>query len=148
MRLAGSGFWFPYSIPPDLATAGSGCRRSTRWMHMLTLTRASTAKAGATNVEFVKGQIKGIPLPDESIDVVGSGVGTTLNWAAPADQQHPFIDPRRPIRTGIGTPPPALGQAQLPTAPLTGVSHFQGSGTHLALPSLMVGPTSRTCLRG
>src|SRR6476469_1325862 len=37
---------------------------------MLTLARANAARAGATNVQFVKGQIEDIPLPDSSIDVV------------------------------------------------------------------------------
>ena len=37
---------------------------------MLSLARANAAKAGANNVEFVKGQIEDIPLPDSSIDVV------------------------------------------------------------------------------
>src|SRR6476660_3629661 len=37
---------------------------------MLTLARANAAKAGADNVEFVKGQIEDIPLADASIDVV------------------------------------------------------------------------------
>jgi arsenite methyltransferase len=41
---------------------------------MLDLARANATKAGAGNVEFVKGQIENIPLPDSSIDVVIS------NW--------------------------------------------------------------------
>jgi SAM-dependent methyltransferase len=39
---------------------------------MLDLARGNATKAGATNVEFVKGQIENIPLPDSSIDVVMS----------------------------------------------------------------------------
>jgi arsenite methyltransferase len=37
---------------------------------MLDLARENAAKAGVTNVEFVKGYIEDIPLPDASVDVV------------------------------------------------------------------------------
>ena len=37
---------------------------------MLDLARANAAQAGATNVEFVKGTIEDVPLPDGSVDVV------------------------------------------------------------------------------
>src|SRR3954464_6410158 len=37
---------------------------------MLALARANAQQAGATNVEFVKGHIEEIPLPDASVDVV------------------------------------------------------------------------------
>jgi len=37
---------------------------------MLELARSNVAKSGAPNVEFVKGQIDDIPLPDSSIDVI------------------------------------------------------------------------------
>src|SRR6185369_6868010 len=37
---------------------------------MLSLARANQAKAGATNVEFLKGDIEHIPLPDASVDVI------------------------------------------------------------------------------
>ncbi len=37
---------------------------------MLELARANAAKAGVENVEFVKGYIEDIPLPDASVDVV------------------------------------------------------------------------------
>jgi SAM-dependent methyltransferase len=37
---------------------------------MLELARANAAKAGVKNVEFVKGYIEDIPLPDNSVDVV------------------------------------------------------------------------------
>src|SRR6188472_2364500 len=39
---------------------------------MLALARANAAKAGATNVEFVKGEIAAIPLPDASVDEIVS----------------------------------------------------------------------------
>ena len=46
---------------------------------MLTLARANATKAGATNVEFVQGQIEDIPLPDSSIDVVISNCVINLS---------------------------------------------------------------------
>lgn len=51
---------------------------------MLTLARANAAKAGATNVEFVKGQIEDIPLPAGSIDVVISNCVINLSTDKPA----------------------------------------------------------------
>ena len=46
---------------------------------MLDLARANAVKAGAENVEFVKGQIEDIPLPDGSIDVVISNCVINLS---------------------------------------------------------------------
>lgn len=46
---------------------------------MLALARANAIKAGATNVEFLKGQIEQIPLPDASIDVVISNCVINLS---------------------------------------------------------------------
>ena len=37
---------------------------------MLDLARANAAKAGTTNVEFLKGLIEDVPLPDNTVDVV------------------------------------------------------------------------------
>lgn len=51
---------------------------------MLNLARANAASAGATNVEFVKGQIEDIPLPDASIDVVISNCVINLSTDKPA----------------------------------------------------------------
>ncbi len=51
---------------------------------MLALARANAAKAGAANVEFVKGQIEDIPLPDASIDVVISNCVINLSTDKPA----------------------------------------------------------------
>ncbi len=51
---------------------------------MLTLARANAARAGATNVEFVKGTIESIPLPAESIDVVISNCVINLSTDKPA----------------------------------------------------------------
>ncbi|HUP89699.1 MAG TPA: arsenic resistance N-acetyltransferase ArsN2, partial [Longimicrobiales bacterium] len=47
---------------------------------MLALARSNQEKAGATNVEFLKGEIENIPLPDESVDVIISNC--VINLAA------------------------------------------------------------------
>ncbi len=46
---------------------------------MLQLARANAAKSGASNVEFLKGRIEAIPLPDASIDVVISNCVVNLS---------------------------------------------------------------------
>jgi arsenite methyltransferase len=51
---------------------------------MLTLARANAAKAGAANVEFLKGEIEAVPLPDASVDVVISNCVINLSTDKPA----------------------------------------------------------------
>ncbi|MEC3915443.1 arsenite methyltransferase [Nocardia sp. CDC160] len=51
---------------------------------MLALARENTAKAGVTNVEFLKGTIEAIPLPDNMIDVVISNCVINLSTDKPA----------------------------------------------------------------
>jgi arsenite methyltransferase len=51
---------------------------------MLTLARANAAKAGATNVEFLKGDIEAVPLPDAAVDVVISNCVINLSTDKPA----------------------------------------------------------------
>ena len=46
---------------------------------MLALARENQQKAGATNVEFLKGTIEAIPLPDNSVDVVISNCVINLS---------------------------------------------------------------------
>jgi arsenite methyltransferase len=46
---------------------------------MLALARENQKKAGATNVEFLKGAIENIPLPDNSVDVVISNCVINLS---------------------------------------------------------------------
>ncbi len=46
---------------------------------MLALARANQEKAGATNVEFLKGEIEAIPLPDNSVDVIISNCVINLS---------------------------------------------------------------------
>src|SRR5215472_6692127 len=51
---------------------------------MLTLARENQRQAGATNVEFLKGHIENIPLPDNSVDVVISNC--VINLSADKDR--------------------------------------------------------------
>lgn len=51
---------------------------------MLDLARENAAKAEATNVEFLKGTIEDVPLPDASVDVVISNCVINLSTDKPA----------------------------------------------------------------
>jgi SAM-dependent methyltransferase len=51
---------------------------------MLALARQNAAKAGARNVEFLKGQIEAVPLPDGSVDAVISNCVINLSADKPA----------------------------------------------------------------
>ncbi|WP_416779058.1 methyltransferase domain-containing protein [Microbacterium lacticum] len=51
---------------------------------MLELARANAAKAEARNVEFVKGTIEDVPLPDGAVDVVISNCVINLSTDKPA----------------------------------------------------------------
>jgi ubiquinone/menaquinone biosynthesis C-methylase UbiE len=46
---------------------------------MLALARENQRKAGVTNVEFLKGEIENIPLPDNSVDVIISNCVINLS---------------------------------------------------------------------
>ncbi|MCA1572833.1 MAG: arsenite methyltransferase [Chloroflexi bacterium] len=63
---------------------------------MLALAQHNAAEAGATNVEFLKGQIEAIPLPAASIDVVISNC--VVNLAA--DKSAVFREIARVLRPG------------------------------------------------
>jgi arsenite methyltransferase len=63
---------------------------------MLDLARRNALAAGATNVEFLKGQIEAIPLPSGSVDVVISNC--VINLAA--DKSAVFREIARVIRPG------------------------------------------------
>ena len=52
--------------------------------NMLTLARENQKKAGAENVEFLKGEIEAIPLPDSSVDVIISNC--VINLSADKDK--------------------------------------------------------------
>ena len=51
---------------------------------MLTLARKNAAKAGASNAEFLKGEIEALPLPDAAVDVVISNCVINLSTDKPA----------------------------------------------------------------
>ena len=51
---------------------------------MLALARTNAAKAGASNVEFVKGTIESVPLPNASVDVIISNCVINLSTDKPA----------------------------------------------------------------
>jgi SAM-dependent methyltransferase len=63
---------------------------------MLALARANAAQAGVVNVEFVKGYIEEIPLPDASVDVVISNC--VINLAA--DKHVVLAEAARVLRPG------------------------------------------------
>ena len=63
---------------------------------MLELARANAAEAGVENVEFVKGYIEEIPLPDDSVDVVLSNCVINLS----ADKGEVLREAARVLRPG------------------------------------------------
>ena len=63
---------------------------------MLALARENQRKAGATNVEFLKGEIENIPLPDNSVDVVISNCVINLS----ADKGRVLRETFRVLRPG------------------------------------------------
>lgn len=63
---------------------------------MLALARRNAAKAGVTNVEFLKGQIEEIPLPDASVDVILSNCVINLS----PDKGQTLTEAFRVLRPG------------------------------------------------
>jgi arsenite methyltransferase len=63
---------------------------------MLELARHNQRQAGVENVEFLKGTIEGIPLPDESVDVIISNCVINLS----ADKPQVFREAARVLRPG------------------------------------------------
>jgi SAM-dependent methyltransferase len=63
---------------------------------MLALARKNAAEAGATNVEFLKGHIEHIPLPDASVDVIISNCVINLS----ADKRQVLAEAFRVLRPG------------------------------------------------
>ena len=63
---------------------------------MLALARENQRESGATNVEFVKGEIENIPLPDNSVDVVISNCVINLS----ADKSRVLKEAFRVLRPG------------------------------------------------
>ena len=63
---------------------------------MLALARRNAAEAGVTNVEFLKGQIEDIPLPDASVDVIISNCVINLS----ADKRRVLAEAFRVLKPG------------------------------------------------
>ena len=63
---------------------------------MLALARENQRKAGATNVEFLKGHIEHIPLPDNSVDVIISNCVINLS----GDKSKVFAEAFRVLKPG------------------------------------------------
>ena len=63
---------------------------------MLTLARRNAAEAGVTNVEFLKGQIERIPLPDASVDVIISNCVINLS----GDKRRVLAEAFRVLKPG------------------------------------------------
>jgi SAM-dependent methyltransferase len=63
---------------------------------MLELARRNAAEAGASNVEFRKGRIEAIPLPDDSVDVVISNCVINLS----TDKAAVLAEIARVLRVG------------------------------------------------
>jgi len=63
---------------------------------MLALARENQRQAGVTNVEFLKGTIESIPLPDESVDVIISNCVINLS----ADKDRVLAEAFRVLKPG------------------------------------------------
>jgi arsenite methyltransferase len=63
---------------------------------MLALARANAARAGAANVEFLKGQIEAIPLPTASVDVIISNCVINLS----GDKRQVLAEAFRVLKPG------------------------------------------------
>jgi ubiquinone/menaquinone biosynthesis C-methylase UbiE len=63
---------------------------------MLALARENQKKAGVANVEFLKGEIEEIPLPDNSVDVIISNCVINLS----ADKDRVLAEAFRVLRPG------------------------------------------------
>src|SRR5438128_2051973 len=63
---------------------------------MLALARENQRKAGVTNVEFLKGEIERVPLPDGTVDVIISNCVINLS----ADKDRVFAEAFRVLKPG------------------------------------------------
>ena len=63
---------------------------------MLALANENKRKAGLENVEFLKGEIESIPLPDDSVDVIISNCVINLS----ADKDRVLREARRVLKPG------------------------------------------------
>jgi SAM-dependent methyltransferase len=103
---------------------------------MLDLDRANAAQGGATNIEFLKGTIEDIPLPDESVDVVITNCVIRLSVDEPKGDHRdvPGAQPSWPDRhqrcSGRGSPQRrGAGRARLSAA-----SRYSSSRPEISMP--------------
>ena len=92
---------------------------------MLELARRNQREAGVENVEFLKGTIEEIPLPDDSVDVIISNCVINLSGDKPrvlrrggpgAEARRPLRRQRRGRRRRTWTRPPAATWSSGPAA--------------------------------
>ncbi|HEX5729494.1 arsenite methyltransferase, partial [Microbacterium sp.] len=91
---------------------------------MLDLARTNAAEAGATNVEFLKGTIENLPLPDASVDVVISNCVINLS----GDKAKVLAETFRVLKPGgrIGVSD-VVAEDQLTSADRAERGSFEGS---------------------
>jgi arsenite methyltransferase len=63
---------------------------------MLALARENARQAGASNVEFLKGEIEAVPLPDDSVDVIVSNCVINLS----GDKRRVLAEAFRVLKPG------------------------------------------------
>ncbi|WP_199752632.1 methyltransferase domain-containing protein [Actinoplanes sp. ATCC 53533] len=95
---------------------------------MLDLARRNAAEAGVTNVQFLKGQIEAIPLPDATVDVVISNCVINLStdnepYSPKSSGSSNPEDTSGPVAAATGR----LGLAHLLSAPRAGAKIPCGS---------------------
>jgi len=101
---------------------------------MLSLARENQEKAGARNVEFLKGAIENIPLPENSVDVIISNCVINLS----GDKDRVLREAFRVLKTGRAAPisrqrrhrhlrPPRPRHGLYRHAPLLALSFAEGS---------------------
>src|ERR1017187_9773268 len=86
-------------LPDTAVLASLGCGKAyglDMTDEMLALANSNKAKAGLENVEFLKGQIESIPLPDASVDVIISNCVINLS----ADKDRVLTEAFRVLKPG------------------------------------------------